>query len=519
MSDSAQDALADIAVRLLIPFEMLVLSVSVERVTDSASANSGFQRAASRMEQDLSVVPERDAAPEKANSAVTFDGAGSGSSAPAGEPAEVPVSEQKAEHGRNPFRLSVKTLLMAFRLSGKEMNMKQQLWKAAGGLLCVLSILYGAIGCAQPPEKTPETAVDYQYDDGHLRAELGEKLIVDAYVREPAVQDAAILHAALKQIDCSWEEASRILLGEEELEFREATPPISEMNTALTADREGQVFMFIPGWHFYWHTHAKSGKWYNTAIQQWVFEEASQREGLYRYPVTVPGVSAEAELEGLSKSEAITILKEKLDVLKLPLSEEPTCVLALDLPALENMREKWNTKSGVTDNSPAFMQEFVKEDEAYYILWDYSYEGIALLSGNIDVGDSHNLVRRQWAERGATLMAVVSRQGVEYVESYQNLYDVEKKEEPAEILSIEEVLHLLPMYYERVLLEEERTVQHLSLCYVPVPVTLSLDDHTKSKIDLVPCWVAEARYERNGHQFWEFCYINALTGEFLPVNP
>ena len=389
--------------------------------------------------------------------------------------------------------------------------------KRKGLALAMMACILTMAACGKKPENHAGVFTDYQYVNGQLSATVSDKLVFQAEVTEPPAENASVLHAVWKNYEGDWHRLAYPFFQQEELQFIEPEDNWGG-GVAKTVDNQESLLIFLPGVSFRYSAIDQTNKWYNSALQHWIFQDVKTQKILDKNPVVLPGVSEEKELESFSKQEAIEFVRKTINNLDLPLAEQPRVIYALDFESLEKMRLQMNRDMGVENDpdSPFYMQPFSPEDEAYYLLWEYEYDRVPLLSGNILSG-ANNILRDRYNEQGATLCAIVKQNEVVFMESQRYLYDIVEKDDPQQVISLEEAAARLPEYYEQVLLEETRTVSSIYFCYVPVLVEMQESQPETAVFDLVPCWVAEASYQRNGKYYWEFSYMNALTGEFLPI--
>lgn len=227
---------------------------------------------------------------------------------------------------------------------------------------------------------------------------------------------------------------------------------------------------------------------------------------------------ADQDLNGFPKKQAIKQATDLMKELKIT-PHLPPHVYSLDCNFLQNKQNElmqdddfmYFVKIGKTK----LKDNWTSQDDSYYLVFNIESNGIPISS------TSYHLNTSEVAVEGSQVSIIVSKSGVQSFEVNGVLYNELGNKPAGSLITMEKALEGLKQKYEKIILNEDLTVNRISLVYAPVITGGSVDKQTgeinNKKIELTPAWsfTINSKYVKGGKEFTrEFIVqINAVTGK------
>lgn len=365
------------------------------------------------------------------------------------------------------------------------------------GMLLAMSLLASCSGEGQDDE----SGVKYRQEGNRITATLGERLTVDAELVGMPESDAAAVLQAKRDDSMDPETVEEVLFpGETDLEENSGTVHSPQKNSYLMYTQEGLVVTYT--------TTALNEKLYE-AIADW------EQEGNYRWEIS-EDFSEDVELDGYSKEQAISDVRDQLEQLGISAEEVPYVIYGLNAETMQSIYEDI-LASGRLDRLPVQYQniQYTKEDEAYQMLWNLSIEGIPVLSRNLRSNVANDNIVSSALENGCLVDVIVTRDQILKLHSFFQ-YAMTSAGEEEKLLSVGEILASVQDYYSNQNLMRARKVEKISYCYIPVQKDASAEKN--SDYDMIPGWCIEVSRESAPGEsiYWDVLCVNGITGEIIP---
>ena len=370
---------------------------------------------------------------------------------------------------------------------------------AAFGISMLLTI--SMLASCSEEEQADESGVKYRQEGNRITATLGEKLTVDAELVGMPESDAAAVLQVKWDDGMGLEKVEEVLFpGETDLEENSGTVHSPQKNSYLMYDQEGLGMTYT--------TTALNEKLYE-AIVDW------EQEGNYRWEIS-EDFSEDVELDGYSKEQAISDVRDQLEQLGITAEEAPYVIYGLNAETMQSIYEDI-LASGRLDRLPVQYQniQYTKEDEAYQMLWHLSIEGIPVLSGNLRSNVVNDNIVSSALENGCLVDVIVTRDQILKLNSFLQ-YAMTSAGEEEKLLSVGEILASVQDYYSNQNLMRARKVEKISYCYIPVQKDASAEKN--SDYDMIPGWCIEVSRESVPGEsiYWDVLCVNGITGEIIP---
>ncbi|MCI7274730.1 MAG: hypothetical protein MR529_00690 [Cuneatibacter sp.] len=371
---------------------------------------------------------------------------------------------------------------------------------------CLAAILAASslMACAKSPTVSETGVSGYEELDGRVKAQIGEKITVDAELfTQPDRESYEVLHAGFDESGDLNTIVEVIFPGRDDLTVttsygseNRVRPP--EQNEELMYDDVGHIVLY--------ESYTKSCSSFLGEVD---YDMLDQR---HRHVETLTDIE-DVEVPGYPREQAISEIHEKLQKMGLSVQERPYAMYGISSGVIQAYYEEHDEKF---KHFPTYVKPEITEDDSIYcMLWNVEINDTPVVSGNYPREASELCNARGGAERGGLVYVVTTKDRILWLQT-ELQYSVESKETAEKILPLEEILAAVPKYYENQLLSEERTISRISFCYIPV-LTESNEQTNEYHFDLMPGWVMDASYEmpdRDGI-YWDIIYINAITGEII----
>ncbi|MFR1753972.1 MAG: hypothetical protein ACLSV7_04590 [Oscillospiraceae bacterium] len=242
------------------------------------------------------------------------------------------------------------------------------------------------------------------------------------------------------------------------------------------------------------------------------------------------------DLDFLSCEDAKTKTKEFLRNLGLPVDNLEFTIYTIDLETLQTVADDMyaagrfelippsTTPSGqVKEGTTMMYKQYAKEDECYYIIVRFTYEGIPLYDDQVGLSDgtSSATMGKMDGENppftmiGPVCHLLLEQDGFTYAQIGTGAYlNFEAEGTPKTVLTFQEAREALASLYAGKVIVKPDSVQKLELCYIPIY-------HEESKnFTLVPAWHAELytypdQEEQPDHIRVEQVFLDAYDGHQL----
>ena len=240
------------------------------------------------------------------------------------------------------------------------------------------------------------------------------------------------------------------------------------------------------------------------------------------------------DLDFLSCEEAKTKTRDFLDNLGLPVDNLEFTIYTIDLKTLQTVADDMYAAGRFIDPSiddpfwpegkdhTVMYKQYAKEDECYYIIVQFTHDGIPLYDDEVGLSDgtsSRTIDKIEgpnppFTMAGPVCHLLLDQKGFTYAQVSTGVcLNFEAEETPKTILTFQEAQKALAsLYADQVTLKPD-SVQKLELCYIPIY-------HEESKsFTLVPAWHAELYtypdQERPDHIRVEQVFLDAYDGHQL----
>lgn len=210
-------------------------------------------------------------------------------------------------------------------------------------------------------------------------------------------------------------------------------------------------------------------------------------------------------LDFLSCEEAKAKTREFLGGLGLPVDNLEFTIYTIDLETLQSVADEMyadgrleippsTTPSGGVKEGSMGYKQYTKEDECYYIIVRFAYDGIPLYDDEVGLSDGTSSATMwkmdgenpPFTVAGPICQLLLEQDGFTYARiGTAACLNFEAKGEPKPVLTFQEAREALASLYAEKVIVKPDSVQKLELCYIPVY-------HEESKrFTLVPAWHAE----------------------------
>ncbi|HIS67827.1 MAG TPA: hypothetical protein IAA58_00460 [Candidatus Gallacutalibacter stercoravium] len=389
--------------------------------------------------------------------------------------------------------------------------------KKLTALLLAASCLL-APGCFPDGSSAPTTAATNSEaltaisSPSRLQQDLGENLTVDADIDVPETLDFHRYAAREMNIDFdTFTQAAKLIYpADAHITFVEDTA--SEDRTHYQADTGNE------DWFAYFHT--SESDYCSFSLPRFSSQYYSLVTSSYGETVRqdMRRVFPNNRLDGWDPQEAIRLVKEKLDVLGVPIASTPE-VFALDVDSLQ---KEWvaNWKIAGDKLSEEYGEEpvtWTKEDEAYVIYYRLvAPDGHPINRCTYIPGNEEQL----GAITSCAARGTVDKEGLLEL-SVNGMLEVTEELGPQEIkVDLDQVLEQIQQKYEAMITTNPVVVTRIGLEYLP-----QLTDAQQRTYELIPVWVVETherKYTGGGEAETSLVplppvLIDAATGQEIMV--
>ena len=214
------------------------------------------------------------------------------------------------------------------------------------------------------------------------------------------------------------------------------------------------------------------------------------------------------EVEGIDREEAIALAREKLVTLGIDCEEEPEVIaITKDSPGVkqtyehhEELEDKF--EENIEDYERIVYPEFTSEDEAYYIVFNHSYEGMPISYERMD-GKDH-----MWGYSTFGIRVVVGRTGIVELDiDKTGIEPTGEKIDAPNLFNVERVAEKLEERFGNRGFGSGYKITDIRLEYACV------DDSDGLMFD--PCWVCLYETDWGLEGVADVIYLDALTGELV----
>ena len=378
---------------------------------------------------------------------------------------------------------------------------------AKWSIYCLAAVLAASslMACAKSPTVSETGVSGYEESDGRVKAQVGEKITVDAKLfTQPDRESYEVLHAGFDDnmdldtvLQVLFPENDNLTIGTEYV---------------TTADQSAGMG-FSTGSHLInYFDYQKS---YSTFLGEMDVDILNERHTHVESLEDVKEIEnlKDIDVPGYSREQAISDVYEKLQKMGLSVQEKPYAMYGI---SNEVIQAYYETHEEDFKHFPNYtMPEITENDSIYCMIWNVEINDTPVVSGNYPSLSSERCVVRGGAERGCLVYVVTTKDRIIQLET-QNQFKVKSKEDAKAILPLQEIFESVPSYYKDRLLNEQRTIDRISFCYIPVLKEWN-EQTGENEFDLIPGWTLDARYEMPGRdgEYWDIIYINAITGEII----
>lgn len=337
----------------------------------------------------------------------------------------------------------------------------------------------------------PLTSSQGLTDSGFYQANLSENLKVDAVVDTPEADSFSSFSVEEKQFDVT--KVVHIFFNNEQV--------TSEQGDGQSRYTSGEAILDISNAGFF-RFNTKLGQYINTVL----INSSDKNEFTDQELSDFPQEKAMEQATAMMKELGITPCF-------------PPQIYSLDANSLQNTQNQLFQDEDfmyyVDIGKIKAKDSWTKEDESYYMVFDVECNGLPISS------ESYSFKNSEVGVEGSRATILVSRSGIQSFEVDGVLYQELEKKQSEPIISVEKALEALKQKYEKIILNDELTVKHISLVYTPVITGGSPDKQTgeiiDKKMDLIPAWefTIDKKYIKDKKEFADtfIVQINAATGE------
>ncbi len=378
---------------------------------------------------------------------------------------------------------------------------------AKWSIYCLAAVLAASslMACAKSPTVSETGVSGYEESDGRVKAQVGEKITVDAeFFTQPERESYEVLHAGFDDnmdldtvLQVLFPENDNLTIGTEYV---------------TTADQSaGMGFSTVSHLISYFDYQKR----YSTFLSEMDVDILNERHTHVENLEDVKEIEnlKDIDVPGYSREQAISDVYKKLQKMGLSVQEKPYAMYGISNEVIQAYYEAHEENFKHFPNYT--MPEITENDSIYCMLWNVEINDTPVVSGNYPSSSSERCAARGGAERGCLVYVVTTKDRIIQLET-QNQFKVKSKEDAKAILPLQEILKSVPNYYKDRLLNEQRTIDRISFCYIPVLKEWN-EQTGENEFDLIPGWTLDACYEmpgRNG-EYWDIIYINAITGEII----
>ncbi|MFR1694150.1 MAG: hypothetical protein ACLSVK_01490 [Acutalibacteraceae bacterium] len=216
-------------------------------------------------------------------------------------------------------------------------------------------------------------------------------------------------------------------------------------------------------------------------------------------------------LENIDREAAVTLVREKLDALDVPVLDTPE-VYCLDLEHLQKDFEA-NWKDFENPKNPDGRHlEWTKEQEAYVIVYQEALpDGSPIIQKGYMPGVIYNS-----PIYGSKLVGVVGKEGLIFLNA-SGTYDIQdQKPLSGPVISLETACDRMAATYDNILVTDPIEIQEIRLEYVPRYINAE-----NYEFEIIPAWVFQGIQETNDekggtHTDDVLVLIDAVTGKEIP---
>lgn len=377
---------------------------------------------------------------------------------------------------------------------------------AKWSIYCLAAVLAASslMACAKSPTVSETGVSGYEESDGRAKAQIGEKITVDAELfTQPDRESYEVLHAGFDD-SLDLEAILPILFpGRDDLIISDENVRVPEQTSGMAFGKNNHLIGY---WDYV--------RGYSTFLSVLDIEDVRHlhRETLDDLEGDLKDIK-DTELSGYSREQAITDTYERLQKMGIPVQKTPYAMYGI---SAETIQEYYTRNEDDYKNLPNFSIPDLNEDDSIYcMLWNVEINDTPVVSGNYRYDESERCVARGGAERGSIAYVVTTKNEIVQLET-QNQFKIKEEEPEEKLISLEKILAAVPEYYKNRMLNEERTISRISFCYIPI-LKKANDQTNEYEFDLVPGWTLDASYEMPGRDgvYWDIIYINAITGEVI----
>jgi hypothetical protein len=362
-------------------------------------------------------------------------------------------------------------------------SMKKRLYHS----LLMTVVILGLTGCSLYPDGTAYNAGDIEVntelsEEGKLSAKLNDVVNIDADITIPDIGDNwSNYKATYKTID----ESTR----DKVLKFFQKDSGIKEEGTneyykyTYKFDDDSSLF-FGNQCHAYviYDTAIRKDRQYETYVQ-----------GAYDIKENAHTLFPNEELEGISKSDAVSMVTELCKELNIEISDTPD-VYAIDAEHAQMIADE--DESYLTNKKGEVSRSWEKSDEAYVIYFKVKLSGVELTDTNAQTS-SYQVV-----SSGVT--AIVGADGIYRFEA-SGIYDVVQGESVSDFCTLSDVVSILASKYYYTQGISGSRISEICLEYVPVRMV------NEDGFEIKPYWVCHVYNQKDDREILRIVYIDAAT--------
>lgn len=337
-----------------------------------------------------------------------------------------------------------------------------------------------------------------------IQKNLANNIVLNGTVYIPAVTPSSTFQAVPLNFD--YNQLSDIFLqGKSDVRYEERRHPFTNeiMYRGFIASDTSGVSINYEGVSNGLFFGEKVYNDYPYALSMYAYEGWIRPDFRKKFPLQL--------LENIDKEQAISLVKEKLDALNVPVLETPE-VYSLDIDSLKKDFDT-NWKDFENPKYPDGKHpEWTKEQEAYVIVYQAALpDGSPITQKSYMPGAIYNN-----PIYGSKLAGVVSKEGLIFL-NVVGTYDVQGQQPlSGPVISLESACDRMAATYDNILVTDPIEIQKISLEYVPRFINAE-----NYKFEIVPAWVFQGTQELNDEKGGTssvdvLVMIDAVTGAEIP---